>query len=95
MTQDKKYWLSQFHKGTKTIIRVESELKELRDNLNYTFPHIADDIQNIIMKLKYGLECVEEATNNSIDENIVDHTNFVDSILNSALNGLIKNLKDK
>mgnify|MGYP003602131396 CR=1 FL=1 len=80
------YWLEKFNEGQRLQRQAMSEIKSISSHLEYTFPHIADDLQTIIQILEKSEKLTSEAINQNMSEEFKSFQDFVDS----ALTGIMK-----
>ena len=86
MSNDKqKDWLDKFHEGQRLQRQAMSEIKSISRHLSYTFPHIADDLIEIIQILDKSEKLMSQGMNQNMDEQLKSSQDFIGSALTGML----------
>ena len=78
-------YLSEFHTGLHHLQDVLLDLKSIKQNMQYTFPHIADDLGERIVELQMGIDLVSKGMNNKMDLDLQNHNQMVGSMFTALL----------
>ena len=84
-TKESTDWLSKFHKGQRLQRQATSEIKSISRHLSYAFPHIADDLIEIMQELEEAEKLISEAMNKNMDEQLKSSQDFIGSALTGIL----------
>lgn len=84
-TKESTDWLDKFHQGQRLQRQAMSEIKSISRHLSYTFPHIADDLIEIIQILDKSEKLMSQGMNQNMDEQLKSSQDFIGSALTGML----------
>ncbi len=84
-TKESTDWLSKFHKGQILQRQAMSEIKSISKHLSYAFPHIADDLIEIMQMLEEAEKLMSQGMNQNMNEQLKSSQDFLGSALTEML----------
>ena len=86
MSNDKqKDWLDKFHQGQRLQRQATFEIKSIYRHLSYAFPHIANDLIEIIQMLEEAEKLISQGMNQNMSESLKSSQDFIGSALTEML----------
>jgi len=78
-------YLKEFNIGLRHLQDVLLDLKSIKQNMQYAFPHIADDLSERIIDLQNGIDLVSKGMNHKMDLDLQNHNQMVGAVFTALL----------